>query len=309
MNRDHILSSRRRFLRNSAGALAVTRAVSGETAGAPLPKVRFGRTEVTRLIIGSNPLYGYSHFNSLLSRMMREWMTQDRRIEILHRCEKAGINTWQVHYSEEAMEDFRRYRSEGGRMNLLILGMGKMMTDVQVIKDVAKLNPIGIAHHGNMTDDRFRAGEMDKVRDFCKAVRDTGVPVGVSTHNPAVVAAIEDQGWDIDYYMTCMYRITRMPEEARTEFGEAPLGEIYMERDPERMCAMVRQTKRTCFAFKLLGAGRSTNNPEHVERAFRSVLGNIKPQDAVIVGMFPRYKDQVSENAALVRHICGQIPT
>jgi hypothetical protein len=35
------------------------------------------------------------------------------------------------------------------------------------------------------------------------------------------------------------------------------------------------------------------------------VFGNIKPQDAVIMGMYPRYKDEVRENVAHVRRICG----
>jgi hypothetical protein len=124
--------------------------------------------------------------------------------------------------------------------------------------------------------------------------------VGLSTHNPAVIDTVESEGWDVDYYQACLYRVTRTPEEARAEFGEAPMGEIYMEKDPERMCKMIRQTKKPCLAFKLLAAGRSINNPE---AAFRFALANIKPTDAVIVGMYPRFKDEVTENAGLVRRI------
>ena len=55
-------SSRRSFLKMAAtvGALA-------PAAAAPvLPTVKFGKYEITRLIIGSNPFYGYSHFNQTL---------------------------------------------------------------------------------------------------------------------------------------------------------------------------------------------------------------------------------------------------
>jgi hypothetical protein len=296
-----IEATRRRFLQSATGALAL-----GQAAAAPaLPTVPFGGQPITRLVIGSNPLYGYSHFNPILDAAMREWMTQDRRMELLHRCEREGIRTWQTHYSRQTMEDFRRYRDEGGRMNWFLLGDNEIQADFKLLAEVAKLKPIGIAHHGNRTDDRFRAGEMGKVRDFCKAVRDTGVMVGISTHNPAVVDSVEGAGWDLDYYMTCLYRITRTREEARAEFGEAPLGEIFMENDPERMCRMVRQTRKPCLAFKLLGAGRNIRTPALVEAAFRFALTNIKPGDAVIVGMFPRFKDEVRENVALVRKICS----
>jgi hypothetical protein len=36
-----------------------------------------------------------------------------------------------------------------------------------------------------------------------------------------------------------------------------------------------------------------------VERAFRYAFENIKPQDCVIVGMYPRFKDEITENAGL----------
>jgi hypothetical protein len=184
------------------------------------------------------------------------------------------------------------------------------VTDPEIRKpgalgEMAKLKPLGLAHHGNRSDERLREGRMDLVLDFIKTVHDAGMPAGVSMHNPAVLAYVEEQGWDVDFYMTCLYRVSRTVEETRAEFGEAPLGETFMERDPERMTAMVRQTKRTCFAFKLLGAGRNIGRPEVLERAFRFALTNIKPQDAVIVGMCPRFKDEIAENVALVRKICG----
>jgi hypothetical protein len=292
--------SRRRFI-NAAAALGAAAKAGGEVMSDPssVPKVRFGKTEITRVIIGSNPLYGYSHFNPLLNQFMKDYMTDDRRMEILLRAEKAGINTWQVHYTKETMADLKRYRSMGGKMNWFLLGHGEMMADYKLAYEAAKLGPIGIAHHGNRTDDLFRDRKIDQVKEFCKVVRDTGVMVGVSCHNPAVVDFIEGAGWDIDYYMTCMYRVSRTHEEARQQYGEAPIGEIYMEKDPERMTKMVRATKRPCLAFKIFGAGRTTGNRQQVENSFKFVYGNIKPGDACIVGMCPRFKDEIAENVEM----------
>lgn len=296
--------SRRRFLKTTVGlgsAAAIAHAAV-ETA-ATLPTVKLGNIAVTRLIVGSNPLYGFSHFNSILSRFMKDYMTQDQRMQILKRCEECGINTWQCHYDKQAVEDFQRYRAEGGKMHWLLLGHGEMMQNPALIKDVAKLKPIGIAHHGGVTDTRFRNGEMDKVRDFYRMVQDAGIPGGISTHNPAVIDLIEGRGWDNDFYMTCLYRVTRTAEETRAQFGEAPLGETFFEKDPERMCKMVRQTKKMCFAFKLLGAGRNIDSPQVLERAVRFAYANIKPGDAAIIGMCPKFKDEPKENAELVRRI------
>jgi hypothetical protein len=234
---------------------------------------------------------------------MREWYTQDRRMQVLHACEAHGIGTWQVHYNDPTIEDIKRYRREGGTMNIVLLADFALMQNPALLPEVSKLGPLGIGHHGNRTDERFRAGEKQKIRDFLKAVRDSGVMVGLSTHNPAVVDTAEGEGWDVDYYQTCLYRVTRTPEEARAEFGEAPVGETYMERDPERMSKMIRQTKKPCLAFKLFGAGRTVQNPRQIEAAFRFAFSNIKPTDATIVGMYPRFSDQVKENTEMVCRI------
>lgn len=294
-----------------AGSPATSTVATTEAAESPIsiPRVRFFGTEITRLVIGSNPLYGYSHFNSILNRTMTEWMTPDRRVETLHRAEAAGINTWQVHYNDVTIQDLKRYRDEGGNMNWILLADFAMMQDWRLIREVAKLGPLGIAHHGNRTDDRFREGSMDVVHDFVKAVQDAGLPGGVSTHNPAVIEFIERRGWRVDYYMACLYHVTRSKEELRREFGEAPLSEPFMERDPERMTAMIRQTRRPCFAFKLLGAGRLINNAGVLDAAFGYALQNIKPGDAVIVGMFPKYGNEMRENAERVARLCGKVPS
>jgi len=255
------------------------------------------------MIAGSNPFYGYSHFNRIFDQIMREWYTQDRKMEVLHACEREGINTWQFPYDDLPVEDLKRYRAEGGHLHIVLLAESELMKNPGLLPQAAKLGPLGIAYHGSRTDGLFRSGETQQIKDFLKAVRDVGVMAGVSTHNPAVVDTAESEGWEVDYYQTCLYRVTRTPEEARAEFKEAPIGETYMEKDPERMCRMIRQTKKPCLAFKLFGAGRTVANPRQIEAAFRFALSNIKPTDSVIVGMFPRFSDQVQENTGMVRRI------
>jgi hypothetical protein len=297
-------NSRRSFLQ-TVGAAALTARAAGAAETAPLlPTVKFGKYDITRMIVGSNPFYGYSHFNSNLDGAMREFYTQDRKMEVLRACERQGVNTWQVHYNDQPLEDFKRYRAEGGRMQLVLLADFALMQNWKLLPEVvAAMKPMGIGHHGNRTDERFRSGQKQLVKDFLKAVRDTGVMVGLSTHNPAVVDTVESEGWDLDYYQTCLYRVTRTADEMRQQFGEAPLGEIYMEKDPERMCKMIRQTRKPCLAFKLFGAGRTIANSRQIETAFRFAYTNIKPGDAAIVGFFPKFKDEVTENVGLVRKI------
>jgi hypothetical protein len=67
------------------------------------------------------------------------------------------------------------------------------------------------------------------------------------------------------------------------------------------MYQAVRNTKRPCLAFKILAAGRLSDNKAWVEQAFREAYQSIKPGDGVIIGIYDRYSDQAAENAALVK--------
>ena len=65
---------------------------------------------------------------------------------------------------------------------------------------------------------------------------------------PDVVDAVESKGWDLDYYMTCVYERHRSEEALKKLLGHVPMpvGEVYLREDPPRMFQAMRQTKRPC---------------------------------------------------------------
>src|SRR5208337_1271574 len=117
------MNSRRNFLKSSAG-LAATWAAS-PLAGAQtppaasLPKVRFGDVEISRMVMGSNQFYGYSHFNGLLDNLMRDWNTPERICQTLLQCQQNGINAFQDAHREKPLKDVENFRSQGGNMHLI----------------------------------------------------------------------------------------------------------------------------------------------------------------------------------------------
>ncbi|HAK93623.1 MAG TPA: hypothetical protein DCM87_01100, partial [Planctomycetes bacterium] len=128
---------------------------------------------------------------------------------------------------------------------------------------------------------------------------------GVSAHNPDCIKRIADEGWEVDFFMTCFYFLTRkeppgpVPQEAAT----LPIGYQFYAADPLAMTAVMRQVTQPCLGFKILGAGRKCASPAAVREAFRFAFEHIKPSDGVIVGMYPRFADEIGENAALVREL------
>src|SRR5262249_42065581 len=98
--------------------------------------------------------------------------------------------------------------------------------------------------------------------------------------------------------------LTRPREELQKVLGgEAPLGEIYLPSDPPRMFKVIQAARKPCLAYKILAAGRQIEGPAQIRHCFETAFKNIKPTDAVIVGMYQQFSDQVGENAALVREI------
>jgi len=139
-----------------------------------------------------------------------------------------------------------------------------------------------------------------------KRIRDTGVLVGLSAHDPGLIELAEAKGWDIDYYMCCLYYLTRPKAEFEKLLGgEVPIGEIYLQSDPPKMFKVIRSTSKPCLAYKVLAAGRKIENPAQIRQSFETAFSNIKPTDAVIVGMYQQLSDQVHDNATLVRTICA----
>ncbi len=285
--------SRRDFLK-AAGALP---AAAAAAAPQTVPQIRLGRHTISRVICGANPFNAGSHLSVFFNQELKRYYTPEQVLKTLSRCQQVGINCWQS--TSGNLDLHRRLLDEGGKLSFLSLEAA----DSKKIPDLVRAGCIGIAHHGEFTDRLFKQGKIDELRDTLKRFRDSGILVGVSTHMPAVVDTLESRGWDLDYYMTCVYERHRSKEELEKLLGQAPLnvGEVYLPMDPPRMYKMIRQTKRPCLAFKILAAGRLSERKEWVEQAFRETFAAIKPTDAVIVGMYDRFSDQPAENAEFAR--------
>jgi hypothetical protein len=310
-------ASRRAFLHQAAGLATGLAALSGSGNAADtaspamsLPTIKLGSHSVSRLIVGGNPLYGHSHFNKLLSQHQMAWNTPEHVLELLKRCEQVGINTWQNSFAERTLADLDRYRAAGGKLHWLCLGKTDWDRKPERIAEAARRKPIGIAPHGALAERLHRQNQLPVLIDLLKRIRDQGVLVGLSAHNPALIELAEERGWDVDYYMCCLYYLTRPREEFRKLLGaDLPLGEIYLSSDRQRMFGVVRAARKPCLVYKVLAAGRSTDSPAEVRRCFQTVLGNIKPTDALIVGMYQQFGDQAAQNATIVRELCAQSRT
>lgn len=291
-------NTRRSFLQ--VGAVLAAQQAALPQSNIQVPKMKFGGAEISRMVLGVNPFYGYAHYNQNFGAVMKEWYTQDKVCDIMHQCNRYGINAFNYVHMDRAPRDLARFEAEGGKMHLII--------QVTAHDDPAALardlKPLALQRRGEEIDAAFKNRTMDSEREWCKKARDLGVLVGVGTHKPEVIELVEEQGWDIDFYAGCVYNRTRTVDEWKQVLNgqilEMP-GEIYLQSDPARMYKVMRQTAKTCFAFKILAAGRVADNA--VATVFRTAFQSIKPNDGVYIGVFPNRKDELKENAEIVRSI------
>jgi hypothetical protein len=318
-------NSRRTFLQSGAALAAGLTGMSGEQQsnmppGAPqvaarpagpltpaaqvqVPRMKFGGVEISRMVLGVNPFYGFAHYNNNFGTVMKEWYTQDKVCDVMHQANRFGINAFNYVHLGRAPEDWARFVAEGGKMHLII----QVTAGVDPEMLVKTLKPLALQRQGEVVDTAYHAGELASVKEWCKQVRDLGVMVGVGTHIPEVIARVEEENWDVDFYSGCVYNRRRTPEEWQKVLNGRALempNDVYLKSDPPRMYKVMRQTRKPCFAFKILAAGRIADGG--IERAFRTAFESIKPIDGVYVGVFPRVKDEIRENVEIVHRILAR---
>jgi hypothetical protein len=264
-----------------------------------MPLVPFGIHKISRLIVGGNPVSGTSHLTSQLSREMVDYFTSENVKRMLRDCEKAGINTWQSRGDRHIIRLLHEYKQEGGTIRWIAQSASEIIFQRNVGEMVAE-GAIGIYHHGSRTDALWKDGKTDELRDNLARLRQTGKRVGLGTHIPEVIDYAESKGWDIDFYMSCVYNLSRSEEEKAKVAGAAFKGELFRDEDREAMLERVRRTSKQCLIFKVYGATRHCDSPERMRKALELVFRYAKPHDVVVIGMFPKHKEQIRENCRLV---------
>jgi hypothetical protein len=270
-----------------------------------LPTIDLCGKKVTRLICGGNPLSGISHVSAEMDRDMLEFYTMPRFQALLDACETNGINTFQSRGDRYQMRAYLEHRLNGGPMQWIAQTASEFANIPANIAEIARYQPIAIYHHGTHTDNSWHSGQIDRVRDLVKAIHDQGLPAGIGTHIPEVVEYVEEKGWEVDFYMCCFYNLARGYKSAPAVDQNAYGQDRFPAEDPARMAAVMREVPKPCLGFKIMAASRNCATPEATREAFRFAFAQIKPEDAVVVGMFPKYRDQVAENAECVRKVAG----
>ena len=254
-----------------------------------------GGVKVSRLLVGHNPPCANSHISVEMNDDMREYFTAENVVAMYQHAERLGLHTLVIRGDYNMLHWLELYRRAGGKMNVVGQTASEMFDIFANIRIMAAAGVEVIYHHGTQTDALFQEGKSERVRDYLKCMRDAGVAVGLGTHMPEVIEHAQEHNWDVDFYMACFYNLSREARQSAIVTGRAIYdNEQYLEEDRQKMAELILRVNKPVLAFKILAAGRHCASQQQVREAYEFAYSHIKPTDAVVLGFFPKYLDQIA---------------
>jgi hypothetical protein len=290
---------RRELLKRSVGAsaalvggvsferralLAHLSAPAQEAAPEPvkgLQRGKFGKYEVSRLIIGGDPVSGIAHAGELVYQadFMKQYFTTPKILETLTLAEQNGINTLLMRADDRIISHYNQYTKErGGKLQWIATTAPEQGDPVGSARLARDHGAIAAYLHGGVADSLVKAGKVAQIGEIVEGIKRLGIMAGIGGHFLDTARASVRAGIDPDFYMHTINRVNYYCSEA-AEVG------VFM-----------RSIKKPWIAFKVLGAGR-VKPPEGFRMAFQH------GGDFLAVGMFDW---QIRDDVAHVQEMLAQ---
>jgi len=278
--------------------------------------VNFFGKQVSKLIIGDNPFNGHSYIaDKTPGSEMKEFYTAEKIKETLWEIEKSGINTMLPLADPFIIRLLQEYQREGGKMQFIFQPYMPMRQQVSM-REMMKLNTIGIYHQGTTTDYLFESNQTEQIVAQIEEYHSMGIPVGLGTHRPDVIELSEREGWPVDFYVACLQNARRNREGEQSGFitGKSKQGLVFAPEDRPIMINTVNKISKPILAFKIFAGGQMFLNKSDDERrqiikgVYEEVFTGLKPNDFAAVGIFQRDRNELEENVALYNEWYAEKP-
>lgn len=206
-----------------------------------LQRGNFGKYEVSRLIIGGDPVSGIAHAGELVYQadFMTQYFTTPKILETLMLAEQNGINTLLMRADDRIISHYNMFKRErGGTLQWIATTAPEQGSPVENAKRARDNGAIAVYLHGGVADGLVKAGKVDEIGEIVEGFKKSGIMAGMGAHLLDTARASVQAKIDPDFYMMTINRVNYYCSEA-AEVG------VFM-----------RSIKKPWIAFKVLGAGR-----------------------------------------------------
>lgn len=264
----------------AVSALSCVGAARAVAAPRTRPTMRIGRVEVSRLILGSNPFFGFSHQSREIDEEMRTYFTEERIVQLLDEAASYGITAVAAPPYPHWIALFRKYVQGGGKLRTWI---AQPHAEPDLMPEEIKASIEGgakaILIQGVRVDQQYEKDpKLTLVRKWVEMIKEHGLPAGMASHRPDVHLAAEKLGLPTDFYF-----------QSFVQPG------AYLAEDRDKAVAAIRQIRKPVVGFKILAAGRIP-----AKEGFAYAFRHLARKDGVCVGIYPKAKpDMLREDATL----------
>jgi len=256
-----------------------------DAAGKPpvkgLQRGKFGKYEVSRLIIGGDPVSGIAHAGELVYQadFMKEYFSTPKILETLTLAEQNGINTLLMRADDRIISHYQMFKKErGGSLQWIATSAPEQGSAVENAKRARDNGAIAVYLHGGVADRLVKEGKAEEIGEIVEGFKKVGIMAGIGAHLLDTARACVRARIDPDFYMMTINRVNYYCSEA-AEVG------IFM-----------RSIKKPWIAFKVLGAGRMKP-----QEGFRLAFEH--GGDFLAVGMFDW---QIRDDVAIVQEMVAK---
>ena len=236
------------------------------------PRTTVGGVLLSRMIIGTNWMLGYSHSSAAKDKFIKEFQTRDRMAAILSVFLEAGVDAVMSMPSPPLQQAIRDAEDRTGRKMIWIHtphfniapGGPPEQEPERVLDTCAAMRPTFCMPHQCVTDallDR-RAGVIRDIDRYTAMIRDRGMIPGLSTHMPETIPYADKAGADVETYIQ-IYNAAG----------------FLMQVEADWVMRVIRNANKPVMTIKPLAGGRLL---PAVGLAF--VWSTIREQDMVTIG-------------------------
>ena len=252
------------------------------------PRTNVAGISLSRIIIGTNWLLGWSHTSSAADKYIKQrYDTKEKFLPVLEAYTEYGIDTIMGPVSQqEIMIEAIRYAESKLSKKFIIIDtpiINVNNTDearIEAENTIRKSAEIGatfcLIHHSSAEQLVNKNTEtIDRIDDYTKMIRSYHMIPGLSAHMPELILYTDKNGYDIETYIqiyNCMG--------------------FLMQVEIERVASIIHQAKKPVMTIKSMAAGRCT---PYVGLNFS--WNTIRPCDMITLGCFNA--DEVHEDVEI----------
>ena len=218
------------------------------------PRTTVGGLSVSRMIIGTNWMAGWSHTSGAADQMIKErHSTPDTLIPMFETFLAHGVDTVMAPFASTPviLEAIRRAEDKTGKKMILVdtptINVEDSEAGRKEARDKIKLSKslgadICLIHHASaellVNKEKH---EIRRIDDYTAMIRDEGMIPGLSAHMPELVVYSDEQGYDVETYIqiyNCMG--------------------FLMQVEVESVNRIIHNAKKPVMTIKSMAAGRTT---------------------------------------------------